>query len=160
MQHSGFISWKFPTGRALARVLVSGCEVMLKRRRQTKKNKNWLGRGADIAVNSGAGATREDQCVTAVWLQGRTRKQQIAVARARPIRFCFAPLSFQQLPSHPLSQVARPLIQAPIRFIYRPARSCVATPRCPVPGSRRRLGVRVGEGETSGKLSCRRENEV
>lgn len=46
--------------------------------------------------------------MAAVWLQGRTREQQIAVARARQIPLGFAPLSFQQLPSHPLSQVARP----------------------------------------------------
>lgn len=38
-----------------------------------------------MAVNSGAGATREDRCVTAVRLRGRTGEQQIAVARAREL---------------------------------------------------------------------------
>lgn len=70
------------------------------------KSSGW----EEITAKSGAGATREDQCVAVIWLQGRTRKQQIAVCRVPEILvffFFFAPLSFWQLF---LRLLAQPLI--------------------------------------------------
>lgn len=49
------------------------------------KSSGW----EEITAKSGAGATREDQCVAVIWLQGRTRKQQIAVCRVPEILVFF-----------------------------------------------------------------------
>lgn len=73
------------------------------------KSRGWR----EITAKSGAGATREDQCVTVIWLQGRTCKQQIAVCRVPEVLSFFpffAPLSFWQLFPRLLAQVAQPLI--------------------------------------------------
>lgn len=72
------------------------------------KSSGWR----EITTKSGAGATREDQCVAVIWLQGSTRKQQIAVCRVAQILFffLFALLSFWQLFPRLLAQVAQPLI--------------------------------------------------
>lgn len=68
------------------------------------KSSGW----EEITAKSRAGSTREDQCVAVIWLQGRTRKQQIAVCRVPEILvFFFAPLSFWQLF---LRLLAQPLI--------------------------------------------------
>lgn len=65
--------------------------------KEDEKEKKTGSEEEQISLKSGAGATREDQWPTVIWLQGRTRKQQIAVARAHEIRFCYAPLTFRQL---------------------------------------------------------------
>lgn len=73
------------------------------------KSSGW----PEITAKSGAGATREDECVAVIWLQGRTRKQQIAVCRVPQILSffsLFALLSFWQLFPRLLAQVAQPLI--------------------------------------------------
>lgn len=58
------------------------------------KSNGWQ----EIATKSRAGATRQDQCAAVIWLQGRTRKQQIA---ALFLIFFFC--STKLLPTFPLS---------------------------------------------------------
>lgn len=95
--------------------------------------------------------------MTAVWLRGRTRKQQIAVARARQIPFCFAPLSFQQLPSHPLSQVPDPSLKGRSFSFIDPCAHVWRSLGAPCQG--RKGGSVFALGGGSGKPSRRRENE-